>query len=303
MEARRSSPVFILLTCMQEMECPYLYAMIEMDRLGLDVFAILIDPRQAVESLSEPMDYLEFRLKSLQQSLRLENSAYRDGIKAAPAQVSLDAFISTRANHLRLLAQFRSLSSASSAASRPSAVKAIISAAEENVLLYKTAKEHGSGATLLQGTFDHFLMAAVSSMLLAATYNPDKYAPLCRRPFNTGIEMLDSLPHKPRGTDPRRRYSMAHLRKLAQQVQITSQAEDDGNRADGLLTPGASASNVYDTTLSVDMNASQLGDDTFGGIMDFSNLDANMAPWDEKWFDLVLQASSLYPGPIDKDLI
>lgn len=275
-----------------------------MDRLGVDVFAVLNDPCQSLELLSERMDYLEFRLKSLQQTLCLHQSAKLDGIGASPAQLSIDAFISTRANHLRLLTQFRSLSSASSAASRPGAVEAIISAAEEIVWFCKTAKENGSGAALLQATFDHFLMAALSSMLLAATYNPGKYAAMCRRPFTTGIEMLEALPHKPRGTDPRRRYSLTHLRMLARQVQMTYQVEDDDNdRQDGWPTPSASDTHFYDMSLSVDMSPGQPGDDPFGGVVDLGNLAANMAPWDENWFDLVLQSSSMDSGNAQKAMV
>lgn len=303
MGTRRWSVLYIPLTCLQQTECPYLYAMLEMDRLAVDVIAILNDPRQDVELLSERMDYLEFRLQSLQQSLCLGKSAELDGVGAPPAQVSCDTFIRTRANHLRLLAQFRSLSSASSAASRPAAVKAIISAAEEIVWLCKTARDNGSGAALLQPTFDHFLMAAVSSMLLAATYNPEKYGPMCRHPFNTGIEMLESLSHKPRGTDPRRRYSVTHLRKLARQVQIICQAEDDNNRTDGLLTPGASVPHLYGTSLSGDISANPPGDDHFGGIISLSNLESIMAPWNENWFDPVLQVSSVGSGAIERDML
>ncbi|KAB5580256.1 hypothetical protein GE09DRAFT_1212710 [Coniochaeta sp. 2T2.1] len=277
-------------------ECPHLYAMLEMDRLAVDVFAVMNDTRQSIEQLSERMDYLEFRLKSLQQSLSVDESAELEGVAPTPAQVSCDTFMKTRASHLRLLAQFRSLSSASSAASRPGAVKAVISAAEEIVWSCKTAKDNGAGVTLLQPTFDHFLMAAISSMLLAATYNPVKYGPMCRRAFNAGIEMIESLPQRPRGTDPRRRYSVTHLRKLARLVQIIRQPEDDNNRPDGLLTPGADGSHLYDTSLSVDMSSTPPGYDPFAGTVDFNNLETIMAPWDDNWFDIVLQTSSMGAG-------
>lgn len=270
--------------------------MLEMNRLGVDVFAILRDPRQGSDLLSERMDYLEFRLKTLQQSFHLGQSAYDGVCDISPAKLSMQTFISMRANHLRLLAQFRSLGTASLAASRPDAVLAVISAAQENVSLYENARVKGASMTLIQATLDHFLMAAVSSMLLAATYNTEKYAPKCRTAFETGIEALESLPLRPRGTDPRRRYSMTHLRRLARQVHIAPPPTELGETEQASSSRLDSANGYLEAACtSIGTDCGQTGQELGNEFADLSNFDAIVGLWDANWFDMVLQASTIYP--------
>lgn len=131
-------------------------------------------------------------------------------------------FVHLRANHLRFLVRRGCLSSKQVAASRRDSVRALMTANEENVWLCQKTKENGPIPTLLQSTFHHFLMAAISSMFLAMTYDPATYRPRCERPFNLGLDMLEALPHKLRGTDARHRYSIANFRRLAAKVTPSS---------------------------------------------------------------------------------
>ena len=100
----------------------------------------------------------------------------------------MQLFISLRFNRLHLLAHIWFLSSARITVIRPRSVKALVGAAKGNVWVCKTATESRSIPALLWITFVHFLMAAVSSVVLAATYNPTRYGTMCWRPSRQEIK-------------------------------------------------------------------------------------------------------------------
>jgi hypothetical protein len=85
--------------------------MLEMDRIGADIFSVLKEPDQAADLLTTRMDYLEFRLKNIEHTAGLEeaSSEEKDHDYVLPTAVRL--FIQLRANHFRLLMQFRLLAS------------------------------------------------------------------------------------------------------------------------------------------------------------------------------------------------
>ncbi|PIA91433.1 hypothetical protein CB0940_09415 [Cercospora beticola] len=195
----------------------HLRAMHEMDRIADEILVLVREARVVGEISSDKYSYLDFRLKNIE-------SLYGIGSGQSHPLTSVQSccriFVNLRANHLRFLVRRGCLSSAQVAASRRDSVEALMAANEQNVWLCQKTKENGPIPTSLQSTFHHFLMAAISSMFLAMTYDPTTYRVQCQRPFNVGLEILEALPHKLRGTDARHRYSMANFRRLAAKANL-----------------------------------------------------------------------------------
>lgn len=147
----------------------------------------------------------------------------------------------------------------------------------------KAATEGGSIPALLRPTFVHFLMAALSGMLLAATYDPTMYGVKCRRSFKTGLEMLEAWPHKPCGVNSRHRYSLANLRNLGRRASISHDDASDRSLINDDSALGLStAFTLHNASLS-DLNLEQswnvLPDSIFG------EMSAQMQRWDGRWLD------------------
>jgi hypothetical protein len=261
--------------------------MLEMDRIGADIFALLKEPDQAADSLGTRMDYLEFRLKNVERTTGLEEawSEGKDLDCAIPTAVQL--FIQTRANHFRISIQLRLLASARIAATRPHFVQELVGAADDNVCVCKTVSEGGSLPALLRPTFVHFLVAAISALLLAATYDPGRYSVKCRRPFEAGLEMLEAWYRTPRGIDPRHRYSLAKLRNLGRRVRISNDEAGDGALIDddSAVEP-PTAFTLHDTSSS-DTNLGQSWNTLTDDAFTIGSLSAPMQLWDERWLDSV----------------
>ncbi|EXJ71809.1 uncharacterized protein A1O5_05619 [Cladophialophora psammophila CBS 110553] len=275
------------LNCLQPRTHKYLRAMLEMDRIGADIFALLREPDQAADSLGTRTDYLEFRLKNMERTTGLEKvwSEEKDQDCAIPRAVQL--FIQTRANHFRISIQLRLLASARIAATRPHFFQALVGAADDNVWVCKTAWEGGSIPALLRPTFVHFLMAAISAMVLAAIYDPGRYSVECRRPFEAGLEMLEAWYHTPRGMDSRHRYSLAKLRNLGRRVRISNNKAGDGSLIDddSAVEP-LTAFALHDTSTS-DTNLEQSWNTLTDDAFTIGGMSTQMQPWDERWLDSV----------------
>ena len=108
--------------------------MLQLDRLADEIMTSLGDPSMDTYARQEKLSYLDFRLEHLQPEV-----CYEEGINdigsSSPTHRPAQLFIALRLNHLRLLTRFRSLSSASLAATQPKSAAASISAAEESVRL------------------------------------------------------------------------------------------------------------------------------------------------------------------------
>jgi hypothetical protein len=123
--------------------------MLEMDCIGADTMALLKEPDQAAGSDETMMDYLEFRLKNMERTTRLEEASSEEKDQDCAIPTTLRLFIRLRANHLILLTQLRSLASAGMAATRSLFVQALVNAADDNVWVCKAATEGGSIPALL----------------------------------------------------------------------------------------------------------------------------------------------------------
>lgn len=258
----------------------HLRAMHDMDRIAEEI-TILVKEANVVEEISSTkLDYLDFRLKNIETTYGIESSRSQ---APTTAQVHTKIFVNLRANHLRFLVRRGCLSSAQVAASRRKSVEALMIANEENVWLCQKTKENGPIPTLLQSTFHHFLMAAISSMFLAMTYDPTIYRPRCERPFNAGLEILEDLPYKLRGTDARHRYSMTNFRRLAAKASLCPPTRTITESNPGTLTiPISPVSALHSSALDKASDADWLG-------LDFSQLfgpltsDVNWACLEQTW--------------------
>ncbi|KAK5686542.1 hypothetical protein LTS10_002662 [Elasticomyces elasticus] len=265
--------------CLQSPPYDYLRAMVEMDRLGADIIALLKKPDQGSDSFETRMDYVEYRLKIM------EDSKAGSQESATPTVVQL--FTRLRAIHLRLLAHLRVLSSASMDITRPRSIEALVSAAEAIVGVCKTTMDSASIPALLRATFVHFLMAAVSSMVLAALYDRSRYHTVCRQPFEAGLEILEAWERESSSVHPRQRYSLTNLRKHGQKSGILDDETvhltwSNGESLSAARTPLTLQGLSWDP--NPDPNWNFLLDDAFT----LGQMNTQSEPWDQKWFDLVL---------------
>ena len=264
--------------------------MLEMDRIGADIIALLKEPDQAADSLGTSIEYLEFRVKNMERTVGLENASSKDGDQSCAMQMPIRWFIQLRANHFRLLIQLRSLASAKMAATRSHSVKALVSAADDNVWVCKTATDAGPIPALLRPTFAHFCMAAVSGMLLAAAYDPTTYASKCRRPFEAGLGMLEAWTYKPQSTNPRHRYCVANLRNLGQRLSIFNDDATDRPLINGSSTHNSSAVPTLHNGSSSDANLEHSWNVLRDNAFAIGEMSAHMQPWDSTCFDFVFNS-------------
>lgn len=261
--------------------------MLEMDCIAADIITLLKEPDQAADSFGTRIDYLEFRLKNMDRTVGLEETSSEEKNQGCALPTSFRLFTQLRANHLLLLTQFRSLASARMASARPRFIQALVSAADDNVWVCKAAMEGESIPTLLRPTFVHFLMAAVSSMILAATYDSAMYGLKCRRPFEAGLEILEAWSQKPRGVDPRHRYSVANLRNLGQRARISNDDASDHSLINAGSALDLSTALTLDSASSSDANPEQSWNTLPDEAFTIGEMSAQMHSWDERWLDFV----------------
>lgn len=261
--------------------------MLQLDRLADEIMTSLGDPSMDTYARQEKLSYLDFRLEHLQPEV-----CYEEGINdigsSSPTHRPAQLFIALRLNHLRLLTRFRSLSSASLAATQPKSAAASISAAEESVRLCRQARDHGFIPTILEATFTHFLMAAVSTLFLGAIYNLPESMPVNRRIFDDGLQLLEGVHSQPRGLYSCNQYSVANLRRLAERVQrVSTSGEQEGQSCSSdLMAPTSSLLPIQHTSSEpvFENDWSILQDNSF----DASDLDILTGLVDQTWFHAML---------------
>lgn len=204
--------------------------MLEMDRLAGEIQTLEKACGPGEEIPAEKIGYLEYRLTGVQKTY---NSAIEanPSLSSPPTYAVFKSFSDLRANTLRCHLYRRGLLSVQKTARQSDSVENLIRCAEENVWLYEKVMKATTLPTLLQHTLHYFLITAIACMLLAVTYHPDTYRVRCQRPFLAGLQILESLPHKVRGSDSRRQYSMANLRRLATKVFPPADNENPGQNA------------------------------------------------------------------------
>lgn len=207
-----------LLTPKTKGEHLYLKAMLRLDRIADDIIASLGDKSSDSHTRRERLSYLDFRLANLRPELCPEGERIEEAT-SNPTQKPAQLFIVLRLNHLRLLTCFQSLSSASLASTESKSAIASVNAAEETVRICRQAKDQGFIPAVLEATFTHFLMAAVSTLLLAAIHNRPDFMPVDRQVFDDGLQLLEGVQLPPSGRNSSNQYSITNLRRLAEKIQ------------------------------------------------------------------------------------
>jgi predicted XRE-type DNA-binding protein len=199
----------------------YLKAMLPLDRIADEIIESLVDKSTSSHTRQERLSYLDFRLVNLRADLCPEGESTEQAA-SNPTQKPAQLFIMLRLNHLRLLTCFQSLSSASLALTESKSAIASVNAAEESVRICRQAKDQGFVPAVLTATFTHFLMAAVSTLLLAAIHNRPDLMPVNRRIFDDGLQLLEGVQPPPSGRQSSNQYSIINLRRLAEKIQPVS---------------------------------------------------------------------------------
>lgn len=259
--------------------------MLKLDRVADEVIKAYSHPCTEPHSRQERLSYLDFRLTNLRTDLCPEGISV-EGAVSNPTQKSSQLFIALRLNHLRLLTRFQSLSSASLASTEPNSAIASVNAAGESVRICRQAKDHGFIPAVLEATFTHFLLAAVSTLLLAAIHNRPDFMPVNRRIFDEGLQLLECAQQAPpSGQHSRNQYSIANLHRLAKKIQqaptVTSNSQCD---LDSPIMPATSSSAMQSTSMEMEEiftnEWTTLQDDTF----DPGDLEILTGLVDQTWF-------------------
>lgn len=208
---------------------PYLSIMIRVNRVHGEMQELVSSsPGFGVEDTAERTDFLSYRLQKLVHRIHGSEMFPPDPSTTSPspppsAQTAMEAFVTLRITHIRMLSHLKSLSSAETFSRHPESVRELISLAISSVEVHsKMLAEDGERGMirLVRSTGNKLLMKAVSCMFLAARYNPAVYGTMCRTAFHRGLDILSQLqPSAWYGSDPILS-SLHNLRRIGESIQM-----------------------------------------------------------------------------------
>ena len=270
----------------------YLKAMLRLDRIADEIIASLSDKSTDSHTRQERLSYLDFRLANLRPDLCPEGGNI-EGAAFSTTQKPAQLFIMLRLNHLRLLTRFQSLSSASLASTESKSATASVNAAEESVRICRQAKDQEFIPAVLEATFTHFLMAAVSTLLLAAIHNRPDFMPVNRRIFDDGLQLLEGVQPSPSGRQSSNQYSITNLRRLAEKIQPVSALATTGPQCgpDVPIALESSSSAVQHSSIEMGEAFADGWDTLQDGTFEAGDLEILAGLVDQTWFHTAFPTS------------
>ncbi|KAJ9497397.1 hypothetical protein H2202_007201 [Exophiala xenobiotica] len=207
---------------------PYLSAMVRVNRLHSEIVELInSSPGLGTKEIDERAEFLGYRLQKLVEIIHESEMFPPESPEPLPPPATrtvMEAFVTLRTTHIRMLTHMRSLSSFETFSLRPQSVQILISLAISSVDLHGKIVFAGGdeGASrLLRTTIDKLLTVCVSCMFLAASYDPQVYGPICRNAFHTAINILSQAQSLPNEHSSKTMLSsLADLRRMGESIQM-----------------------------------------------------------------------------------
>ena len=175
--------------------------MVRLNRIHGEIVEVVnSSPALGIKETDERAELLGYRLEKLAESINespIFPHASPEPLPPLALQTVMNAFVTLRTIHIRMLTHIRSLSSPKTFSCRSQSARILISLAISSVSLHVKIIAAGGDRginRLLQSTIYRFLTVSVSCMFLAASYAPQVYGPICCKAFHTAIDILSQVP-------------------------------------------------------------------------------------------------------------
>ncbi|KAF2963902.1 hypothetical protein GQX73_g9662 [Xylaria multiplex] len=175
---------------------PYLSTMVKVDRALGEIAALgdsSLTPEQ--KELEDRSEFLAYRLEKLVENVQDLGFFPLDALARLPpaTQAVMQQFIGIRITHVRMFAHMRYIRAPEAfsccSQSARSLISLAISSVDQHQSLFSASGETGV-SRLLRSLLERFLRVSVSVLIVAASYNPQVYAPRCRIAFHRAIDLL-----------------------------------------------------------------------------------------------------------------
>ncbi|KAI0536255.1 hypothetical protein GGR58DRAFT_403453 [Xylaria digitata] len=205
---------------------PYLSTMVRVDRALGEIAALgdsSLSPEQ--KELKDRSEFLAYRLEKLVENVQdLDFFPFDISARLPPAtQAVMQQFIAIRITHVRMLAHMRYIKAPEAfsccSQSARSLISLAISLVDQQQKLFSASGET-SVSRLLRSLLERFLRMSVSVLIVAASYNPQVYAPRCRIAFHRAMDLLTTLqsPRDDHNPSPIISCSLVELRKIGERI-------------------------------------------------------------------------------------
>ncbi|KAF2424442.1 hypothetical protein EJ08DRAFT_417124 [Tothia fuscella] len=194
-------------------------AMIRLGQVVSDIHCA-VNSADSLREYEPKAEFLEFRIQSvLKEVANDENLSELMTRVPLHMQRSMNALIKIRGNHMRLLLQLRSVVLSANLNSRTKQLQSLVAISKETVAEGLQVHAGGRLSAVFHASFDVMLMAALSSMFLAASFNSTEYGVACREAFHTAINLLNLSAFKV-NSKVKMWCSLEDLRRLATKIKM-----------------------------------------------------------------------------------
>lgn len=251
----------------------YLSAMLGLNRVHTEVANFnATTPHTSNQDMEEQTEVYDHRTRRFVDKI-LAKGLFPAGMPGTPpveVQNAMTSIFQLRANQIRTSAYIHYLSNSYDGEfNNDQIMYTIVSLAISSVDIYLSIADDIS--LLWRPLADRLLMHSISCMFLAASKDPQKYGPLCRKSFHAAIDRLIQSDYKPSKSESVSWCSLDDMRSLAGKIQMPPCGElpDSAQTSSGHLNSATIFEN--DLSLSVEELAQLCGNSGQSCVSTFSD--------------------------------
>ncbi|KAJ6000124.1 hypothetical protein N7481_000533, partial [Penicillium waksmanii] len=170
----------------------YISIMISLDRNLSETWTVVNAPSSQSKNNEERVEFLNFQLQKCVDKIPTGDFKSLEPTVSPPPwlQAGLKKFCRLRVHHIKILTQISASGSIRDLISNPTSTNTLVTAAAKSVDLHLEMVNAGEISPLVLPTMMKLLLASISILMFAVSHCPDKYGPLCSKPFETAIHIL-----------------------------------------------------------------------------------------------------------------